>query len=78
MIICIGPFCVPLWGLLPLIMIFVNKMWDRIKLLWFRWCTFSLRRALTWFRFTGVQPTPADARKCDAGVETSPKAGIRL
>eukprot|EP00055_Hartaetosiga_balthica_P002684 m.4863 g.4863 ORF g.4863 m.4863 type:complete len:204 (-) comp2302_c0_seq2:144-755(-) len=31
MIICIGPICIPLWGLLPFLAVYFWKLWDWLK-----------------------------------------------
>lgn len=31
MIICLGPICIPLWGLLPFVTMFIGVVWQRIK-----------------------------------------------
>ncbi|EDQ86412.1 uncharacterized protein MONBRDRAFT_28276 [Monosiga brevicollis MX1] len=36
MIICIGPICIPLWGLLPLIAAFLAPYWAKLKQ-WLGW-----------------------------------------
>lgn len=36
MIICIGPFCVPVWGLLPLLALLARNFWGRLKAFWSR------------------------------------------
>lgn len=34
MVICLGPICIPLWGLMPLILVFFRNLWERIKRWW--------------------------------------------
>jgi hypothetical protein len=34
MIICLGPVCIPLWGLLPVLTVWLVQAWAVLK----RWC----------------------------------------
>jgi thioredoxin 1 len=72
MIICIGPVCIPLWGLLPFLAVWLAPVWNTIK----RWLVkpFSERIGLNHLDRLGFEVQVDEASKGEpkASIEGDP------